>query len=126
MNGDINNFLVIIFVCYSLVHFLQFFKKQKSWKEVIIPAMLPIGMLFLLTEFEKLAASNTAELARVLVMALVLIALIIVILILLRSRYVVLTSVFLVILIYFTLSSTTIPSSDVTTDPNVELYVVDC
>lgn len=125
MNSEVNNFLVIIFFCYSLVNFLQFFQRQKSWKELIVPAILPIGMLLLLTEFEKLATSNTVGFARVLVLLLVLIAIAIVILVLVRSRHVLLTSIFLVILIYFTISSTTILSSDITADPNVELYVIE-
>lgn len=125
MNSEINNFFIIILVCYSLVHIFQFFQKQKSWQEVVIPVALPLIMLLLLTEIEQLATYNTVGLAHLLVITLVLIAAMIIILVLLRSRHIMITSFFLAVLIYVTLVSTMIPSSDVTTDPNVELFVVE-
>ncbi|MGL6248088.1 MAG: hypothetical protein ACRC3A_03240, partial [Culicoidibacterales bacterium] len=85
-------------------------------------ALVSLRSLFLIDELAKI---DTVFLSRVLVLASLVAFGIVIFLLFRKSPYLIIMSVVAVVLIYLTMQSVLVPSSEITSDPNAEVLIID-
>ncbi|MGL5383968.1 MAG: hypothetical protein ACRDCC_10835 [Culicoidibacterales bacterium] len=121
----INHILGIGIASYIIYQLITVFKFKVEIKQTCVKIMIASISFSSLFFIDTLSQLNTVFLSRILVLACLVAFAVTLTLMVRKSPYFIAVSVVTIILIYLTMQSVLITSSDVTSDPNSEILTID-